>query len=362
MDKSIQVMLMYILTHVGLIFFVYPADIVCSMEIGHWLAVTVGFAIHIIFVIVYMKGLSYFNRQDLIDIYLTAGKAAAIALLTPVLFYLLAVNIITVRAYSEIVSLNFLSDTPLWVIMLLLVAVSTFMAVLGIESLFRTALLMAFLFLPLVAFVLLTVFQNADWHYLLPLADRKALSFSFVANRSFLQGLFAFAGGFLFLGFVTPYVKYRSRNIVWASLLLLPLFIISVYAPVLTFGQHTASLLQFPFITTIDTLHIDWLMFERVTMFFLLSMVTFVMLFMSLVLWKTKRILHRCIPSVKPIYITLALAIVIFVVCLQIPDWKLVEQLFWWNTILRLYVITVIPIMTLVLGIRHKRKDFNGHG
>ncbi|MNI85245.1 hypothetical protein D3C73_1422200 [compost metagenome] len=113
---------------------------------------------------------------------------------------------------------------------------------------------------------------------------------------------------------------------------------------------------------TIDTINIDWLMFERVTMFFLLSIITFVMLFISLVLWNTIRLLHRCMPSIKPFYITLALSIVIFVVCLQIPDWELVERLFWWNTILRFYVLTVIPITTLVIGIRHKRKECNSHG
>lgn len=362
MDKSIQVALMFILTHMGLIFFMYPADIICTMEVGHWLGILAGFALHITVIVVYMKGLSFFDRKDLIDICLTAGKATAVVLLLPVLFYLLMINIITVRAYSEIITLNFLSNTPLWVIMLLLLAMSTYMAALGIEALFRTAMLMAFLFLPLVAFILFTVFQNSDWHYFLPLLDRKALSFSFLIERSFLQGLFAFTGGFLFLGFITPYFTYRSSKILWASMVLLPIFLISVYAPILTFGQNTASMFQFPFIITMDTIKIDWLMFERVTMFFLLSVITFVMLFISLVLWETIRLLSRSIPSVKPVYLTLALSVIIFIVCIRIPDWKYVEQLFWWNTVLRIYVLTVIPITTLVLGIRHKRRGWNGNG
>ncbi|MFD1954512.1 hypothetical protein ACFSL6_10140 [Paenibacillus thailandensis] len=163
--------------------------------------------------------------------------------------------------------------------------------------------------------------------------------------------MFAFAGGFLFLGFITPYVSYSRKKLLWASVVLIPLFLIAVYGPILTFGQNTASQFQFPFMMNIDTVDIDWLMFDRVTMFFLLSMITFVMLFLAIVLWKSVRLMNRPFKRLKPVYVLLALSLVVFIVCLLIPDWKFVEKLFWWNTFLRLYIFTVVPAITLAIGL-----------
>lgn len=50
-------------------------------------------------------------------------------------------------------------------------------------------------------------------------------------------------------------------------LLLLPMFLLSVYLPLLTFGQATAELYEFPMLMTIDTVNITWLLFDRITIF-----------------------------------------------------------------------------------------------
>lgn len=40
MDKSLQVMAMYLLTHIGLIFFMYPTDIIESLSVGSFSLLT----------------------------------------------------------------------------------------------------------------------------------------------------------------------------------------------------------------------------------------------------------------------------------------------------------------------------------
>lgn len=356
MDKSLQVMVMYLLTHIGLIFFMYPTDIIGSLTVGHWSAILLGFACHVTIIGVYMKGLSYVAPKGLIDIFLTMGKVMAVILLFPVAVYFLMVLILTVRAYSEIITIIFLPIMPLWTIMALLLIVATLITVLGIEALFRTGVLVGVLFLPLLLLVIFLSFQNVDWRYAFPMLDQQAASFSYVVSRPYLLSMFAFTGGFLFLGFIPPYIPYKRHKIMWASPLLLPLFLISTYIPLLTFGQSTASKFHFPFITAIDTVNVTWLMFDRITVFFMISLICFVLLFLSLVLWKVTQLIRRGFPIIQPLTAKLFLALVIFIVCLQIPDWNTVEQLFWWNTYLRLYVMTVIPVATLVLGLRHDRK------
>lgn len=350
-----QTVSLYLLSHMGLIFFLYPTDIIETVTIGHWLPIVTGFVLHFAVIFMYMKGMSYFPRMDLVDGLRTAGNAVAALLLLPVTAYLFMICIITVRAYSEVITIVFLSNTPLWAIMALLLCISTYIAMLGIEAIFRTALLLFILFIPLTVFILSYAFQNVDWLYALPFIDVNTATFSFVQERTFLLSLFAFGGGFLFLGFVQPYFCYKSRTILWTSLLMLPLFLLSVYLPVLTFGQNTAEKFQFPFIMTIDTISIDWLMFDRISMFFLLSMITFVILYLSIVMWKLIRII-RFQWKVKPAVLLPVLCITLFVICIRIPDWQVITDLLWWNTFFRIYVMFIIPTATILIGIQYRKR------
>ncbi|WP_158630131.1 GerAB/ArcD/ProY family transporter [Cohnella sp. AR92] len=357
MDRSIQVIAMCLITNLGLIFFLYPADIIASLSTGHWSAVLLGFVIHIGMVSVYIKGLSKCAPKNVIDLFQSAGNVFAFLMLLPLAVYFVMMLIITVRAYAEIVTMVFLAQTPLWTIMLLFLALSTLVSLWGIESLFRTSMLIALLFFPFLIIVVILSFQNVDWHYMLPFVDRKTATFSYVFHRPFLQSLFAFVGGFLFLGFIPPYVPYQSRKIIMASLLLLPFFLISVYVPLLTFGENTASKFPFPFIMAVDTVDISWLMFDRITIFFMISLLCFVVLFLSLVMWMTLQLLKRSMHFFNAPIASVLLAATVFIVCLLVPSWSNVEQMIWWNTYLRLYAAFVIPLVTFALGVSRRRKE-----
>ncbi|WP_430509755.1 GerAB/ArcD/ProY family transporter [Gottfriedia solisilvae] len=356
MDRSFQVVIMYILTHLSLIFFMYPRNIIASTGEGHWLPIMIGLIFHFLFIAIYMKGLSYFPNKDLITIYLGVGKFIAIIFLLPITLYFIMIIIITIRAYSEIITIVFLSKTPLWAIMAFLLFISTYLASKEVESIFRTGALIAFLFLPLIILIFGSSIQNVDWHYLFPIVDKQ---FTFFTSSSFYVSFFAVGGGFLFLGFIQPYLSYQRKKILIGALFLIPCFILSVYIPILTFGQATASTFMFPFVMALDTVELDWIIFDRVTMFFLMSLITFIMLYISLVLWKTIRIINVCFPSVKPIYLTIILSVFIFLLCLLIPNWNDIERIFFWNTYLRFYVICAVPISVLYFGMRIRKEGNN---
>ncbi|MDG0813509.1 GerAB/ArcD/ProY family transporter [Cohnella rhizosphaerae] len=357
MDKSRQTIVMFWITHIGLIFFLYPADIIDSLSVGHWCAVLLGFSIHIALVAVYTKGLSYCAPQNVIDLFQSVGRVFAFAMLLPLTLYLFLLMIITVRAYAEIVTVVFLGNTPLWTIMLLFLAVSAFICLLGIESLFRTGMLVMLLFFPFLILVVVLSFQNADWHYMLPLMDRDTATFAYVLRRPFLKSMFAFIGGFLFLGFIPSRISFQGRKIVLSSLGLIPFFLVSVYVPLLTFGENTASKFPFPYIAAVDTVDVSWLMFDRVTMFFMISMLCFVILFLSLAMWMALLLLKRGIPALNDPSASLLLIAIVYSVCLLVPNWSAVERLMWWNTFPRYYAAFVIPLVVYALGMRHRRKE-----
>ncbi|TFE24292.1 GerAB/ArcD/ProY family transporter [Cohnella luojiensis] len=352
MNKSLHVLIMYILVHLGFIFFMYPGDIISSSEEGHWIPILIGCIVHLLVIWTYMKGMSYFPDRNIIQIYSEAGRIASVVFLGPVALYSVMVSIITIRAYSEVISIVFLSNTPLWSMMFFMLLISTYVASKGGEAIFRTGILIAVLFLPVVVFIFFSSFQNVDWRYVFPMSTK---DFSFFAKRSFYESFFAFAGGFLFLGFVQPLFKYKSKHVLICAVFFIPFFLFSVYVPLLTFGQATASTFHFPYIVTMDSVHLNWLMFDRLTMFFLLSLVTFILLFVGLVLWMTVSISKRFIPIFKS-YQLAALVIVIYSVCLIIPEWEIVQNLFWWNSILRFYVLIAVPISILIFGLRSKGK------
>lgn len=178
-------------------------------------------------------------------------------------------------------------------------------------------------------------------------------------KENILGKLFAFSGGFLFLGFVQPYFSYDRKYVLWAAAFLIPFFLFSVYIPVLTFGQATSATTFLPYVVAVDAININWLMFDRVTMFFLLSLISFIMLYLALVSWKTIRILSHYFPSIKPVKLLLALSAAVYFSCFLIPDWKDVEKLFWWNTFLRFYILIAIPFSIFFFGRRMKRKGKN---
>ncbi|CAM4213047.1 spore germination protein (amino acid permease) [Paenibacillus endophyticus] len=352
MDKSLHVVLMYGLTQLGFIFFFYSGDIISSTTEGHWLAIVIGLVLNLVMVWLYMKGLGYFPKQDIISIYSAVGKWAAVLFLLPLVFFLFITNIITIRAFSEVITLVFLANTPLWAIMALIITLSGYIALNGVESIFRTGVLLAILFLPVILFTICISFQNVDFRYFFPVMDEK---FSFLARPPYWHSFAAFAGSFLFLGFIQPYVAYRPKYVLMTVAALVPFYFIAVYVPLFTFGQATASTFKFPFIVLMSTIHINWLMFDRITMFLLLCLVTFTMLFISMVLWKLSQVLHRCLPKVKPSYFVIAIAAANFIGCLFITNWDEIQSLVMWNTMLRFFVMVGIPCSIWLLGIRAKR-------
>ncbi|KRE55955.1 GerAB/ArcD/ProY family transporter [Paenibacillus sp. Soil750] len=359
MDKSFAVVFMFILTHLGVIFFLYPEDIIASTPSGHWVLILFEMIVHFAAISMYMKGLSSFPGWDIIRIYMNAGKTVAIFFLLPVTLYLLVVIIIAVRAYSEVITIIFLSNTPLWSIIILLLFVSTYLALKGVNAIFRTGVLVGTLSLPLILIISLTSFQNVDWNYVFPLFDQG--SFSFLTTSSYLKSFFAYAGGFLYLGFVPPFFTYQRKKVLLAIVALTPFFILSVYVPLLTFGEATAATLHFPLVVVFETISIPWLMFDRVTMFFMFTLIAFSMIFISLVLWETNQVISQCIPFVKPKYLLIFLSVFIFIICLTIHDWETVEKLLLWNSPLRLFVLVTVPLSIFYLGLRAKRRVGHAH-
>ncbi|WP_078380541.1 GerAB/ArcD/ProY family transporter [Sutcliffiella halmapala] len=353
MDKTFYVIVTYFLVHLGLIFFMYPGDIIASTDQGHWLPILIGVATHIVLISLYMNGLKFFPKKDIIGIYTEAGKAMVFCFLIPTAFYFSVQIVLSIRAYSEIINIVFLSTTPLWAVMAALFLFSTILAYQGLEAIFRTGVLLSFIFIPLILFILVTALQNTDGYYIFPIWNDQ---YTFFKEASYYKSYFAIGGGFLFLGFVGPHFTFSKKKVLLTACCLIPFFFISVYIPILTFGQATASTFMFPFVLAVDSISINWVMFDRISMFFLMSLITFIMLFLSLTLCNLVRIIQASFPKIKYQKLVILLSVILFPICLVIPTWEDVTQLFQWNTFVRFYVILTVPLSIFFLSLRSRKK------
>ncbi|WP_256208977.1 GerAB/ArcD/ProY family transporter [Paenibacillus sp. CF384] len=353
MDKTWQVTVTYIIMNLGLIFFLYPGDIIASTVDGHWIPILLGFAVHFLVITIYMTGLENLGNKDIISLYLGIGKGLPLILLLPIAVYVLMTIIIMIRSLAEFMMIVFLGSTPLWAVLLLFLFIANYLALKGINSILRTSILLGLVNIPVILFFFSSSFQNADWRYVFPLFG----DLSFISSPSYMKSFFVFSGGFLFLGFMQPAVTFRKRNIWIAALVLLPFIVFSVYIPLMTFGQATASTFHFPFVIALDTISLTWLMFDRITIFLFLSLISFLMIFLSIGLWSMTRIVNQSFPVTKPIYVLPVLSLFVFVVCLVIPNWKDIEKLFWWNTYLRFYILLTVPLSTYMIGLRTKGRS-----
>ncbi|WP_211745677.1 GerAB/ArcD/ProY family transporter [Paenibacillus sp. Marseille-Q4541] len=353
--KGFPAAVLYVICQLGLVFFLYPADLIGSMETGHSLGILLGILVHFLMITIYIKGLNLAKRKDVLEIFSNTSRILAWICLLPVFFYTASAFIITIRAYSEMLILVFLPNTPVWAILLLLITISCIIVLQGIQSMARTALLAGVLFILPIVFVLCLSFQNADWRFALPLVDRYQTFF--VSDNLYQTSLSVFAGGFLFLGFLPSSMDIRIRKIWYVNLLMLPMYFLSVYLPLLTFGQASAKLYEFPVLMTIDTLNITWLMFDRATIFFLLSIVGLAILFMGICLWMLGVMMKRAIPLIPTSYIIVGLTVVLFCISVAIPNWVYLRNFQTYLAPLRLYVLLGVPLLTLWLGLRLKRKN-----
>lgn len=358
MDKNgLQATTIYIVNQMGLIFFLYPSDLFASMDTGHWIGILFGYLVHVAAVYLLVKGRGLAQNKTIIQLFRDTSRILGVALMLPAFIYMFGAFTLTLRTYSEMLILVFLSNTPVWSVILLLITVAYLFATYGISSIGRTAVLLIMLFSIPVLFVLCLAFQNVDWYYLLPIIEKNQ-TLSFLGNRSYLMSLFVYTSGFLFLGLIPESMRINQTKILWASILLLPMYLLSVYLPLITFGHSTAKLYEFPMLMSVDTINVTWLMFDRITSFFLLSLIAFAMLYLGVTLWALGAMMDlvRPLKKSRPIWI-MFLTICLFVFALLIPNWSYLKEIQAWLIPFKLYTLIVVPLLTFGLGWRYKHRQ-----
>lgn len=359
MVNKISVYLTFITIHFGLIFFVYPEKIFESTSKGHWEAILIGCLFEVIVMWIYLRGLASFPNMTIVQICKQAlGPWLSRILLIPVMLYFLATLVLISRVYSEMMTIVFLPKTPIWAL-LCFIFLGLFTAWYGIGTVLRTSVIISVLFIPWISAALSSSMLNFDIRNAFPIWNT---TFDFLKHPAYYSSFFAFSG-FLFLGMIHPFFRNVARSRKVFILLvagLSPLYLASVYIPLLIFGQETVIQFQFPLHTGMDTIDLSWSIFERMTLFYTTSMIAFLIVYSAVLIWIIAEMFRSIVVPLANKWLSVIITLIAYFLSSLVPGWSETEQLIWLDTGLRAYSIFVFPVVIGIIGALQRRRVNQG--
>jgi hypothetical protein len=352
MSLSLQIGMVLFILYLGVGHYTYTNLIYELTNSGHWEVILCYALLQLILTWIFIKGLNFFPKQDVIDIYLKMGKWVAFICLIPYVIFLIALVAINTRLHSELIISFFLSLTPYWSVLVLLYVITTYIAVNGLGTILRTSVVIFFTIVPLLIITIFSSFVNFDWHNASPFWH-PSLDFLIKKRFFYLMGF----SGFLPLGFVAYKTKLKSGLIFLAGCCATIFYLFFTYIPLLVFGQERVIRLPYSIIYSLSSVDIRWFMFNQQTIFFALSTIGFTIISNAVCLWIIGRIMHKIVnrKKAKASYWIIASSVIGFIFGLFIPSQAWTELFVLWITGTHVYFMIIIPFSIFIYGFLLKR-------
>lgn len=356
MARDMQLIISFIAFHLSVIFYLYPLNIISISHFGHWAYILAGYVLEFVFLWLYVNGLARFPGEDITSIAKRSGKWLARILLLPLAVYFFMSFVLLNRSQAELLAVVFLPKTPIWAISFILLILPLQSAIKGSHVIMRgSSFLMAFI-LPLILLSLFSCFQNMDIRFLFP----TQADLTFWSKSDFLESLLAYSP-FICLGMLTEKWNLAMgrlrRGLYGAMLFLLPFYFLAVYIPILTFAPDTAARLRFPLPVALDTINIEWLFFDRITVFYVVASVAFVYIYTSVLVCIISSMLMKLYIPVSRTVLCWIITICGYLICIWLPDWETIDWLIQMDTPLRIYSLGFIPLFIYGIGIASRRRN-----
>ncbi|MCY9659320.1 GerAB/ArcD/ProY family transporter [Paenibacillus chondroitinus] len=347
MTSRLQIGLVFIIIHMGFGYLQYPSLIYKLTKTGHWGVVLSYGLLLLSLMMICKKGLDYFPEKDLIDVYLKMGRWVAFLFLIPYALNITALVAMSFRHHAEVIASIFLIRTPIWAIILLLLVISTYTAIKGLETILRSSVIIFLIVNILVAFVIITSFVNFDFRNALPI---RPPSLHFATNINFLY-LMGFSS--LFLGFIPSKTNLTYRQLFGALAYVICFYLAVVYISLFIFGTETVDSIFFPAKEAADSVDMNWFVFNQQTMFFGLSMVGFTIILNGVMLWMILQIIQKLfnLQSKKASYWICAFSLTAFLFAISVPNLALIEKCALWSAGANAVLMVIIPFTILIYGV-----------
>lgn len=355
MSKSWSLTIAFFAVHLSLIFYLYPENMIKIAHFGQWAYILAGFALELLLLRLYLAGLAAFPGEDLTEIVRRCGIWSARILLLPLVVYFFMSYVLLNRSHAEMVTVVFLPKTPIWAILLVMLGIPLQAALHGLKAILRGTVILMAVVMPLVIFSLAACFQKMNLNFIYPMD----IDPFFWRKESFLTGLLAHSA-FLFLGMTAANSDFslaRVRRMLYIAMgALLPFLFLAIYIPLMIFAPGTIARFPYPLPSAIDTVNLEWLIVDRITMFYVVSTLSFIFIYTSILVWMITSMLGKLYLPFSKKVLSGAVVFTAYLVCLWIPDWETIERFIYLDTPLRFYSIGFIPLLIYAIGLSKKRR------
>jgi len=354
MTKPMVVML-FLQLHLTAMLSIFTVKILEITPMGHWEAILAGCLLETLLIWMYLKGLQRFPGKTIIELLSEGtGKWGARLLLLPFVVFLFFHLALMNRYQVFKINVILLQDSPLWAITLLYMALPLYAASKGIHVIVRMSVTMFIIYIPFVFFSLFISIRNFVLHNAFPIWDP---GMSFLAKTDFYPSLIAFSS-FLFLGMLPIKKPFKINGFLPSMLILAGFYLAAVYVPLLIFGQEVVVNFQYPNVMASDTVDLEWVVFDWLPTFSVVSSTGLGILQASVILWMVTTLIRKLfLPAVLRInegWIAVLLSIAIFIVSMLVVNNKQLDAFMTLTSIPGLYSMLVIPLVCVLSGLRRK--------
>lgn len=346
MTKPMVVML-FIQLHLTAMLSIFTTRILESTSIGHWEAIVLGCVLETLLTWLYLKGLSRFPGKTVIEILSeSAGMWTARILLLPFVVFLFFHLTLLNRFQVFKINVVLLQETPLWAITLLYVVLPVYAACKGLHVIVRMSTALFILYIPFVLFALFISAHNFDFHNLFPLWDPKL---SFLSKSAYYPSLLAFSG-FLILGMLALDKPFRLSRLMPVMLILAFFYLSVVYVPLLIFSQEVAVNFQYPNVLASDTIDLEWVVFDWLPTFSVVSSTGLGILEASTTLWMAVTLIQKLYAPLSTKWLAAILTLIMFILSEGIGSVADLSHDLTLISIPGLYSMLVIPVAVACSG------------
>ncbi|GLX66619.1 GerAB/ArcD/ProY family transporter [Paenibacillus glycanilyticus] len=349
MSRGISVATFFLVLQFGLLIFVFPQSIIQSEPSGHWMVIIIGWLIQGFMLRLFIGGLRT-EKTSLLTKLQQSGLWLRLGLVWPyILSNMVAIGVM-IRGHAQILSILYLPQTPLWVLLVLLIVTALSISYAERDSLLRLSLVIGAFGLPLLSFTIISAINYANLDMIFPIKP----TFDFMDEPRILPAFSIFVNVFGLIGFFGPYAESEKRWLWGAWVVSLFFFLMNVYLPLSAFGQEVADNLRFPMIVLLDTVRVNWFFFDRLSLFYIMATMFSTLINISGLLWVTRQLAHHS--SFVPRLITNPLIVGSFAIVFAyfVPSLEDLERLLLSGGPLRFFLLFILALASVYYRNRAK--------
>ncbi|MBP3961948.1 GerAB/ArcD/ProY family transporter [Paenibacillus lignilyticus] len=339
MKQGISIAALFIVLQYGLLMFIFPQSIIQSQPSGHWLTVVLGWLLQGVLLRLLIGGFKE-SKEDLLLCFLQTKAISRFIWLWLITISNVLVITIIIRGHSQLLKMLFLPNTPIWVLMALLLFSSLCISYAGRNSLLRLSILVGIFGLPLIIISLASTYGNLSLNMISPLVP----TFSFLGEAKILPLFFIFSHTIGVIGFFGPLSNVSKRWLWGAWSVSLFFYLIIVYIPLGMFGHEGAAPLRYPLIIVLDSIRVNWFFFDRLSLFYVMAVLLSTLMNVTGLLWLTRAMASRSSRLTKWMTNPITVSVLVLILALLIVNMGDLEKLSEWGAPARFGLVLAIAI------------------